>query len=124
MLTVLPVQLISAAINKDALQVSVATGVSENNQAEAKSEHKCMHEMAKEVQQAKMPCCDDNATSHQCEGCSSCGDCSKVSASISILPVNKSIVQFYSSTQQIVSHHLSLNGISSKSLIRPPRTLI
>jgi hypothetical protein len=121
MLTVLPVQVIAASIENDLVKLSDKQAVQENI---IQVKHECMHGNADKVNKSSdMPCCEDSFAFHQCNGCDNCGECIQ-GTTVMTEPAIKFSIPSNFKNQKIVSNHLFLNGISSKSPIRPPRTLI
>lgn len=113
MLTVLPVQVISADIESSNMKMSMTKTT--------QSEMECMQSLVSDSQEiTNNSCCDD--VSHQCENCG--GDCPQAASAMIILP-SQTLDKIYSlKTQKFFTRHLLLNGVPQNNLLRPPRTLI
>lgn len=112
-LTVLPVQVISAAVEFSSMQMSMINVV--------QNDHKSSHSSAVCTQEnSKMSCCDN--VSHQCESCAD--ECPQAASAMIILPAYTADKIYSLSTQKFFTSHLLLNGVPQSNLLRPPRTLI
>lgn len=114
MLTVLPVQLISAGVQN--------SGMKMNMQKFVQLEQKCMHASTEDSQQStgfESSCCED--ASHQCDNCTNCPQAASASFT---LPVNYLEDTPSLSSQKIINSHLLVSGLSQKNLLRPPRIII
>jgi len=112
-LTVLPVQVISAAVEFSSMQMRMTNVV--------QSDHKSSHSSAVcNEEKSKMSCCDD--VSHQCD---SCGDeCPQAASVMTILLSQVSDKSYSLKSQKFFTRHVLLNGVPQNNLLRPPRTLI
>ena len=106
-LTALPVQLISASAETVSMQMSMSQTSGTNSE--------CEHEMTTQVANS---CCDDQSSG--CQGCNDVPSATSVMVSPSHAPVKASLLR----TAKISIHHLILNGVPQKNLLRPPKTLI
>lgn len=106
-LTALPVQLISASAETVSMQMSMSQALVTDSE--------CEHEMTTEVVSS---CCDEQSSG--CQGCNDVPSATSVMVSPSQAPAKTSLLK----TTKISIHHLVLDGISQKNLLRPPRTLI
>ena len=106
-LTALPVQLISASAENVSMQMSMSQTLVTSN--------KCEHEMTTEVANS---CCDDQSSG--CQGCNDIPSATSVMVSASQAPVKIALLK----TAKMSIHHLILDGVPQKNLLRPPRTLI
>ena len=107
-LTALPVQLISASVESLSMQMSMSqTDVTASE---------CEHERT--TTQAANTCCDE-----QSNGCQGCNDIPSATSAM-VLPYQASTKTALSRTAKTSTHHLLLDGVDQKNLLRPPRTLI
>lgn len=113
MLTVLPVQMISADVERSNMKMSMMKIV--------QLEMECMHTSVSDSQEiTNNSCCDD--VSHQCD---SCGDeCPQAASAMTILLSQSSDKTYSLKAQKFFTRHLLLYGIPQNNLLRPPRTLI
>ncbi len=112
-LTVLPVQVISAAVEFSSMQMRM-TNVVQNDHKSSHSSAVCNEE------KPKMSCCDN--VSHQCESCAD--ECLQAVSAMIILPADTADKTYSLSTQKFFTSLLLLNGVPQNNILRPPRTLI
>jgi len=110
MLTVLPVQVISAGIENSNMQMKMHLEMSQ-----AKAD--CMHQQSSE-QAAEKSCCSEHE--NQCKSCNHCP--SVISAMVLTVPYQ--IIHPSLKKQSLLISHLILNGVPQKNLLRPPRNII
>jgi hypothetical protein len=110
MLTVLPVQVISAGIENSNMQMKMHLEMSQ-----AKAD--CMHQQSSE-QAADKPCCNEHSNQ-----CTSCNNCPQV-VSAMVLTTPHQIMQPVLKKQILSISHLLLDGTPQKNLLRPPRNFI
>lgn len=106
-LTALPVQLISASAETVIMQISMSQTLVTGNE--------CEHEMTTQVANS---CCDEQ--SNGCQGCNDIPSAASAMVSPSQSPAKTVLLK----TSNISIHHLVLDGVPQKNLLRPPRTLI
>ena len=107
-LTVLPVQLVSASAETVSMQMSM-------NQTMVLASDACDHEMPKQIASS---CCEEQSSG--CQGCNDVPTAISVMVSPSQAPAKTSLLK----TVKISIHHLILDGVPQKNLLRPPKTLI
>ncbi|MCW8899616.1 MAG: hypothetical protein OQK75_03435 [Gammaproteobacteria bacterium] len=117
-LAVLPVQVISASVEKADMHMSMNHSTQVDNECVHASNHKMTGMEAGQIMSDK-ECCDDQ--SHQCQ---SCNNCPQAAASAMLLLLHSSTKISSSKTQKYFTSYLFLNGVPQKNLLRPPRTLI
>jgi len=120
-ITVLPVQLINASVEVLGMQMSMG-------QQMIQEENHCMLDMAQQHADSEKDsntantidksCCDDD--SHNCQNCDHCPQV------ITAMFLPASSIQKFSAlkSHQFITSYLSLNGVTQKNLLRPPKTLI
>ena len=77
--------------------------------------NKCESKMTTEVANS---CCDEQSSS--CQGCNDVPSATSVMVSPSQAPAEIALLRI----AKISIHHLVLDGVHQKNLLRPPRTLI
>jgi len=116
-ITVLPVQLINASVEVVGMQMSMSHQAQPDNQ--------CMLDVSELAQLAQhvdaeknaidKSCCDDQ--SHNCQSCDNCPQ----AITAMFLPVDSVKKSSALKSDKVFTSYLSLNGISQKNLLRPPR---
>ena len=106
-LTALPVQLISASADTVSMQMSMSQTMVTSSE--------CENEM---TTQAANSCCDDPSSG--CQGCNDVPSATSVMVSASQAPAKIALLK----RAKMSIHHLVLDGVPQKNLLRPPRTLI
>ncbi len=117
-ITALPVQLISASVDVLGMQLSMSQPAQLQNQCMSESNSQHIHSDQSKMDKSS---CDDQ--SYSCDSCDSCDNCPQaVTAMFSSFDTFVKPSSF--KTQKDFISYLSLNGISQKNLLRPPRTSI
>jgi len=111
MLTLLPVQVISAGIENSNMSMQMNM---------SQPESKCMHKLSDQITErtSKKSCCSEH--SNQCKSCNNCPQVT--SAMVLTTPyqaVHPSLIK-----EALSNSRLFLNGIAQKNLLRPPRNII
>ena len=106
-LTALPVQLISASAETINMQMSMSQTLVMSSE--------CEHEITTQVANS---CCDEQSSG--CQGCNDVPSATSAMGSPSQAPAKIALLK----TSKISIHHLVLDGVPQKNLLRPPRTLI
>lgn len=113
MLTVLPVQVISAGIENSNMQMKMQMKMSQ-------AESKCMHQQSDQVteQTLEKSCCSEH--SNQCK---SCNNCPQVTSAMALTTPYQAVHPSFIK-EALSNSHLLLNGTPQKNLLRPPRNII
>ena len=114
-ITALPVELISASAEVVSMQMSMSQPVQIESQCMSGMAEQNVHSEQNSIDKS---CCDDQ--SHSCESCDNCPQA--VTAMFSSFDAFIKTASL--KTQKYFTGYLSLNGVSQKNLLRPPRTLI
>ncbi|MDH5601348.1 MAG: hypothetical protein OEY78_08610 [Gammaproteobacteria bacterium] len=116
MLTVLPVQVISADVKNSGMKTSM--------QKKIHAVHECIHGSTEVNQQIKNngehACCD--SLSHQCDNCVNCSQA--VTTPLLLIVINQPGNTELLISQKYFSSHLLLSGVIQQDLLRPPRNFI
>jgi len=114
-ITALPVQLISASVEVVTMQMSMSQQV--------QAENECMSDMAEQHSASEQNSIDRSCCEDQSHNCQSCDNCPQAVTAM-FLPFDTFIKTSSLKTDKYITSYLSLNGISQKNLLRPPRALI
>jgi len=111
MLTVLPVQVISAGIENSNMNMQM-------NMSQAES--KCMHKLSEQAteQTLEKSCCSEHSNH-----CKSCNNCPQVTSAMALTTPYQDVHPTF--IKEVLSNSdLLVNGTPQKNLLRPPRNII